>query len=122
MTKRLILGWGGYNRAAITNEAGKYITGWDGFFIIHLGRFGLLNLITFFCLVILSVLHFTRCYPVETWKEKETACSSVLVMVTVIYFIDNLLNSTFTPIHFTIIGSLLGQKREDLGLLYSPSL
>ncbi len=104
--KRPLFGWaraGGFNRTAQgTNEAIS-----DGFWIITLGRVGLLGLSSLCAIHCLPMILVIRRFPVRTWNDPDVVAPVSMGVLLCLCMIDNLSNAMPNPIYALISGGLM---------------
>lgn len=95
-------GWGGYgryfpNRGTIP----------DGFWIITLGKYGLVGLATWTLTMLTPVFLFLIGYPVRMWNHPRVAPAALLAMIGALFTADSLMNSMPNPIYVLGTGGLV---------------
>lgn len=110
--QRPIFGWGGWGRSRVYNEEGKDISVTDGFWIIILGQNGLFGIVAFSLLILMPVVNFMHCYPVNTWRNPQVSAVVALPVLLCLFMIDCCLNAMVSPVYMLIAGGLAGQRRE----------
>lgn len=101
--QQVLLGWGGWGRNRVTNEEGENTMATDGLWIIFLGSFGLLGLVSFYlwwCFPLL--LCVKRGVPGE-WNT----LVGVLVVIVGIEAVDFLFNAFLSPVLTLVSGGLV---------------
>lgn len=112
-----LYGWGGNGRNRIYNENGEDITIVDGFWILVLGNFGFLGLVSiysaFLCAPVLAVFRFYG----KRWKIEDSGPVIALSILVLIYSIDCLLNAMpnlIYPLALGAVSTVLGTRRRKL--------
>jgi len=112
--ERPILGWGGYNRCRIIDANGKDLFPTDGFWIIELGQFGIVGLVSSTLFYLLPTLLTCRRFPGRTWSHPTVSSVGVLGTLIGLYMVDNLSNATASSIYTMLVGGLMGLENIDL--------
>lgn len=105
--RRPWLGWGRWGRMRIYDEQGRNQSLTDGLWVITLGRYGLVGLISFTIMMLVPVAAFVRRFPPQYWRQPMVAPAMVLGLALTLHMIDNLLNAFPNPIFPMIAGSLV---------------
>lgn len=107
--QRIFLGWGGYGRNLIFDEAGGLSTIVDSIWIITFGSRGLLGVISLFSTLLLPILGvvMTKC-PCRLWDRKSFSAVGVLTVVLLLFSIELLVNAPVLPPITLICGALTG--------------
>ena len=112
-----IYGWGGNGRNRIYNENGEDVTIVDGFWIMALGNFGFLGLVSIYCAFLFApVLAVFRFYG-KKWKMEDSGPVIALSILVLIYSIDCLLNAMpnlIYPLSLGAVSTVLGTRRRKL--------
>jgi O-antigen ligase len=103
-----LFGWGGWNRSRVLDEHGNNITTPDSLWIIALGQFGLLGLVSLVTMLLLAPLLIYRRLGPYRIDHHLWAPATVLALVCVLYMVDNLLNAMINPIFMLILGACGG--------------
>ena len=99
-------GWGGWGRNRTVDENGiAAIT--DGMWIIWLGTYGFVGLISWTCLLLLPSWLFMIRYPVRSWATPEVAPLAAVATLLGLYVIDCLMNSFHNLVFTVASGSLI---------------
>jgi tetratricopeptide (TPR) repeat protein len=106
--QRPVFGWGRFNRANIISDTGKVLTVQDGFWIIAMGLFGTVGLVSLTSLMILPIIRTISRYPVSTWDDPQIGPVIALSMMMLLTMIDFLSNAMLNPIFALAIGGLVG--------------
>jgi hypothetical protein len=101
------LGWGRWGRARITDDFGRDVTITDSLWVITLGTFGILALLSQWLAVALPGWALLRRYPARHWGDPRLAAAAVLSVALQLWVIDDLLNAMVTPIFPAIAGALV---------------
>lgn len=102
------LGWGRFGRSFVYDEQGNNVGAiTDGLWILVLGINGLLGLIAVAAVLTLSPLAALRTLPARHWSDPRLAGPAVLVVVVLLWVIDDLLNAMMTPLYPLISGALV---------------
>ncbi len=110
-----ITGWGRWGRNLLRDEKGKQVSIPDGLWMIMMGQFGLVGLISLTAALLLPILLLLRRYPVRVWGHPLVAPAAGLAIVLALFMIDSLFNSMINPIFVLAAGGLTGLRRQ-----YSP--
>jgi len=103
---RLVLGWGGFRRNRIIDDAGNEATT-DGYWILALGKRGLLGLTAVFSLLLVPALLASRRID-RVRRRSERVLIAGLTLALCLGSVDLLPNGLFDSTLFLISGSLLG--------------
>ena len=107
--ERPLFGWGGWGRSRVFDEAtGEDLSTTDGFWIITLGRWGILGLSSVFALLLLPTIRFLILFPARRWKEPGVAPGAVLALIPVLFLVDCTLNAMVNPAYILFAGSVAG--------------
>lgn len=109
--QQLWLGWGGEGRYLIMNDYGKLATLVDGFWMICFGQGGIVGLVVMLTMFSLPGILFLRRFAVDDWLRPDIAPAVVLMMIVVLYQIDNLMNAMIAPVYFVIAGGVISLLR-----------
>jgi len=107
-----VFGWGGWGRSRVYDEeTGEDLSTTDGFWIITMGRRGLLGLGAVSLVLLLPMLQFVIKTPPGTWKRPEIAPTAVLAIIPLLFLIDCTLNAMVNQIYIIIAGGISGMMR-----------
>jgi tetratricopeptide (TPR) repeat protein len=106
--QRPLFGWGGWSRARVYDEGGTDISITDGMWVIALGNFGLVGLISFYTALLLPMAMLIRRFEARAWLLPTVAPACVLATVANLYAIDCIANAMINPIYIFALGGLLG--------------
>lgn len=109
--KRPLVGWAGWGRAFVTDETGQAITVFDGMWIIYLGSFGLVGLVALGLALALPTLALLQRFPVARWSDPRLTALAALAVATLLWAIDDLLNSMMVPWFPMACGALTSVAR-----------
>lgn len=122
--ERPLLGWGGWGRARVYNDQGEDITITDGLWIIALGNFGTLGLISLNGILLLPPALFAL-WPSRYWRAPELTAASTFAVLLVLYMIDCISNAMVNPIYILSAGglaSIVASPRPSLDVPADPGL
>jgi hypothetical protein len=88
---------------------GRHVTGKfipDGLWLIALGKYGLVGLVSMFGVLLLPVAAYLRRLKPRVLMSPEMTGATVLMAVLVMYAMDNLLNALLNPIYLLAAGGL----------------
>ena len=108
MSRSPLFGAGGWGRMDVYDDMGRKITIPDGLWIIAVGQNGLVGLTALAFMYLLPACLVLRRYPVARLTAREMAPVGALVMTSVMYWIDSLVNAMINPIFITGMGALGG--------------
>ena len=111
--RRPWLGWGRWNRMRVYDEGGDTQSVTDGYWVIMIGRYGLIGLVCFVLTMLVPVALFIRRFPGQYWRQPLVAPVVALALVVVLHMVDNLLNAFPNPV-FPMIAGALGPLRPAL--------
>lgn len=107
--ERPLLGWGGWGRSRVYDEeTGEDLSTTDGFWIITLGRWGILGLSSVFALILLPTIRFLILFPPRRWKEPNVAPGVVLSLIPLLFLVDCTLNAMVNPVYLLFAGGVAG--------------
>jgi hypothetical protein len=103
------------------SEYGRFVA--DGMWVIALGRYGLLGMASMFGVLLLpTAIYLVRFRPKE-FLNAEMAGATALMIVLVLYAMDNLLNAMWNPIYLLASGGLVVLRpAKQVGLGTNQSL
>jgi tetratricopeptide (TPR) repeat protein len=105
--QRPLLGWAGYGRSMARDDHGHFVL-MDGMWIITLGVYGTIGLVSMTTSMLLPVALFIRRFPARTWTDPAIAPAAVLAVLLSTYMIDNLSNAFANLAYAIAIGGLSG--------------
>jgi len=105
--ERPIVGWCGWGRFLVRDDEGELLTTPDGLWIIALGQYGLVGLVSISLVLLMPVGVLLKRYPVKLWHSKAFGPSAALVTVLLLYMIDCLMNAMVGAPYFIAAGALL---------------
>lgn len=109
--ERPFLGWGGWGRGRVYDEDGNDISVTDSLWIIAFTENGFWGTFWLYISLILpATLYVSK--RIRNLKFVFSAPMSALVIITLLYTFDTLLNNMPNPVYFVVIGSLNGQIYE----------
>ncbi len=104
-----LFGWAGWGRSRVYDRYGKDISITDGQWVIAIGRYGLVGLISFTTALLMPVWLTLKRFPIRHWSHPRVAPAAAMAMLLLIYMIDNLLNAMTNPVFMLAAGALAGQ-------------
>ncbi len=114
--QRPVVGWGGWGRSRVYDDAGKDISITDGFWVIIMGQNGLLGLGAFTVVFLLPCFIFARVLAKTNRDGPSLNTVAPLALLIVLYMIDNLLNAMINPIFTVVAGGLSGLNADSLNV------
>jgi len=106
--ERALLGWGAWGRNRIYNrETGRDESVTDGYWILELGRFGLVGFVSFFALLTVPAYLASKAWRRLPRGPARVALITVVLLV-VMRAVDLLPNAFLAPFTLFLAGSLLG--------------
>lgn len=103
--KRPEFGWGGWARNRPDGNT-DIIT--DGLWIIALGKYGFVGLLSVTLAILLPPLIAVRRIPARRWFHPVAAPAAALAVVLMMYMIDSLMNAYPNPVYLLAAGGLVG--------------
>jgi hypothetical protein len=100
-----IWGWGGWGNARVQDEQGKDLIT-DSLWIITLGKYGWVGLLSLMALLLLPMILVVRDWRVELWHHPAVAPIVALAMVCALYMFDHLMNAMVNPIFMLAAGAV----------------
>ena len=104
--QRPLFGWGGWGRNRVYDSQGRDMTVIDGQWINILGINGLVGMGALVTLLLLPGVFLVWRVPAQAWATPQYAPAVALVMVSLLYLIDNLPNAMINPVFVMIAGAL----------------
>jgi hypothetical protein len=113
LTKRAMLqpiwGWGGWGRNRVVDEeTGRDIAPSDGMWVIYLGYYGCVGLLTWTIMLLLPSWLFVLRYPVYQWRDPTVAPLAAMATLLGLYLIDCLANGFMNLSYVLAAGGLMG--------------
>ena len=102
-----MFGWAGWDRQLVTFEWTDNKTVPDSLWIIVLGKFGLVGLISLLSAMLMPTILLLRKYPPWLWAHEKVAPLAVMSIVMALYMLDGLLNTMINPVYMLAAGGLL---------------
>jgi len=128
LTKKAMLqpvwGWGGWGRSRVADDrTGRDISPTDGMWIIYLGCYGCVGLLSWTTMMLLPSWLFVRRIPVRQWRDPTIAPMAALATLVGLYVVDCLFNGFMNLSYVMACGGLLGavsspaksQRRKVIG-------
>jgi len=104
--QRPMFGWAFSGKFLIYDANGKNLTVPDGFWVIALGRNGLLGLVSAMLAILLPVMLFTYRFPARTWHSPGLAPAAAMAVILALHMIDNLMNAMLSPFFVLMMGAV----------------
>jgi O-antigen ligase len=121
--RRPILGWDGWNRNKLHELAGfevYVISVTDSFWIIAFGSYGLVGLTSVMISLLVPIVLFLRRHPPPMWLHRYLSPCAVIVVILLLYSIDNLLNAMVNPVFTLALGGVAGFRFDDYRFADNP--
>lgn len=107
--QRPLLGWGGWGRNRVYNEVtGKDMSITDGKWVIQLGNYGFVGLVSLLAATLLPTLLFLQRCPAAWWRAPTVSPAVGLATLLVINMIDDLMNGSAHLPCILVAGALAG--------------
>ena len=106
--QNFVWGWGGWDRYQATNEFGRVISVPDQFWIIALGKNGIVGLTAMIMVLLLPIVLLTIRLPIRFWSHPAAAPAVVLAVIVTLFMWDCLLNAMANPMFMLACGGLTG--------------
>ena len=103
-----IFGWAGWGRNFVRDEQGNLLAVTDSLWIIAFGQYGFVGLTALVVLLLMPIVMFLRQFPIGQWTTPTLAPATALVIVLLLYAIDNLINAMTNPIFMLAAGGIVG--------------
>lgn len=103
-----ILGWGGWGRSRVYNEAGEDISITDGLWILALGTQGFVGLASLVAMMIGPAVLVLRNAGISNSQDRVNGPVIALATLSALYLIDCVPNAMFNPVFVVVIGGLAG--------------
>ncbi len=108
-----VFGWGGWGRSRVYDEdTGEDKSTTDGFWIITLGRWGFVGLISISLVFLLPMLMFVMKHHPKRWKEPEIAPGAVIALIPLLFLIDCSLNAMVNQMYIIFAGAVVGMSKQ----------
>lgn len=106
--KRPIFGWGGWGRNHVYEYSEEKLkhTVTDGFWVVALGKQGLVGLLGLVGTLLLPAFLLSRRYPGGRWSSTAVAPAGAVATLLVVYMIDSLFNAMVNPFYFLMAGAM----------------
>jgi len=105
-----VYGWAGWNRFNVVDDQNRIIGIPDGLWVIALGHYGLIGLISLTTALTLPMLLMAWKIPVRYWAHPGAAPAVALSILLGLHMCDNLLNAMANPIFIICAGGLCGLR------------
>ena len=105
--QRPFFGWSGWNRFQVYDDWGRLLTTPDGLWVIALGKFGLVGLISVTSLLLLPAVVLIYRHPKRTWPSPRLGPTVALTTCQVLLMLDCLLNAMVGPAYIVVAGALM---------------
>lgn len=109
--KRPFFGWGGGGFIPRDHEGKRLVRGNDAFWIITLGLYGLVSLVSAFLALLLPPLVLILRVPASAWTTRAVAPTVGLAVVTSLFAIDLLFNGMANPVYLIAVGGVCGVRK-----------
>lgn len=106
--ERPILGWGGWGRNRVYDDEGNDITVTDGFWVITLGKYGVVGFTASFVALLAPVFWLLFRHDARTLCSPEYAAASGVAAILCMYAMDCLPNAMLNPMFVMAAGALSG--------------
>jgi hypothetical protein len=103
-----IFGWGGFGRNMPVDEFGRTMAIPDGLWIILVGKYGLIGLMSFAAAMLIGPARLYLRSKSRHWNHPAMAGAVAIAMMLVVHMCDNLLNAMINPIFVLGAGGLAG--------------
>jgi hypothetical protein len=113
-----VFGWGGWGRNQIITKDFRTVV--DGQWIDAFGKYGLVGLGGFSAVLLLPAFLVAKRYPPQTWSSPIFAAGAGLLMINILYMLDNIPNAMVNPVYILAAGGLTGVLVNKRALV--PSL
>lgn len=97
--ERPLFGWGAFGRYQVAGAVP------DGMWVVTLGKFGLVGLLSFTSVLLLPPLLMLG-WPRRAWREAALAPAVILALLLLLHMIDNLMNAMVNPLYMVFAGAL----------------
>jgi tetratricopeptide (TPR) repeat protein len=104
--QRPIFGWGGWGRNFVYDEWDNQFSIIDGMWVLALGSFGIVGLITWTISLLLPAILFLRRFPVSQWDRPQVAAAAAIAIVVDLALLYGLFNGTPNVIYIIAAGGL----------------
>ena len=101
-----VFGWGAWGRSDVRDFRGRGTVVYDGLWMIVLGKYGLLGVISLFTTLLISPARLLLKWGRQRWKQTSLAPASALIVVVILFAIDCLLNAMIIPVFILCCGAL----------------
>ncbi len=104
---RILFGWAGWDRQHVFFEWGPAKTVADSLWIIVLGKFGLLGLVSLMTTLFMPMILYIRRYSPWTWAYPTAAPGAALCVVLLLYLADGMVNAMVNPLYMLVAGAVI---------------
>ena len=112
--ERWVFGWGGWARAAIYSKYdGSQQSVSDSLWIVAYGAYGTVGLVSIMAALLFPSIGFLISYPATHWSNKRLAPVAVIMVILVLYTLDNLLNDMRIALYILGMGGISGLVTKD---------
>ena len=119
--ERPIFGWGGWNRARQTEDAGMQVT--DSLWVVAFGQMGTIGLTSLVIALLGPPLVLFVLMPVKQWLSPPGPAVAATAMIPVMFTIDSLFNGMPSPLYVLALGgvaSLLTKRLASPAAMPAP--
>ena len=99
-------GWGGWGRELVEDEWGEDISVIDGFWIVTLGKQGLLGMLSVFAAFMIAPSMACFRFARRGWKYTDVGPPIAVALLLLLYMVDCLLNSMANAVYPLCLGAL----------------
>ncbi|MFM9995279.1 MAG: O-antigen ligase domain-containing protein [Phycisphaerales bacterium] len=118
--ERPLLGWDGFRRNRVTDAEGNDLAITDGLWILELGLYGFVGLVSLYGATLVPAARALRAAPAARWGDPTVAAAVGLGVIVSLYAIDSLLNAPVSPMYVFVTGALAALPRLTSGPLRAP--
>ncbi|HEY9630315.1 MAG TPA: O-antigen ligase domain-containing protein [Coleofasciculaceae cyanobacterium] len=105
--ERFIFGWAGWSRSRVVLDEYGTTTVQDSLWVIALGQYGLVGLISCFTSMLSPILALImNRYPASLWLNRKVAAAAALSVIITLYMVDCILNAMINPIYILACGGI----------------
>jgi hypothetical protein len=113
--QRPILGWGGWGRHRVLDDEGRDISITDEAWLVILGKFGFVGLLSFLASFSLPVALLIRRIPPSAWPSPQLSASAGLLTMVSLHMIDYCLNGSINPLFILVGGGIASLAQRYAG-------
>ncbi|HVT81540.1 MAG TPA: O-antigen ligase domain-containing protein [Phycisphaerae bacterium] len=116
-----IFGWAGWNRSQVYIKSANAFTVVDGQWINSLGLYGIVGMVSLTTVLLFPCMLVLKRYPPTAWNSPAFGAAGSLLMISVLYMLDNIPNAMVNPVYVLAIGGITGMLTKKLTSTQQPA-